>query len=290
MRLFLFTILVCYAATVAGCSTWMTGYYRPMQQSPEQRRLANATMVSWLFEDSITNGIVSQRTIFPYHFLADTAQLNELGERDLHVLATYYKDTLNGKEIMGNVKVYFDYDKAQIREDAVPILDEAAQVLRKNSEADILITGHADVRGTEEYNQKLGERRSDAVRRYLLSKGIEQNRIRILSRSELDAVAPPTDIVGMQEDRNAQFVVAEVKGFRGQLSVRRANASEELYKAREAAVADFLRNEGVEVDQIPIIDGLPGGDGMDSERVLLILTTEKEAQQTTVTATTGVRR
>jgi outer membrane protein OmpA-like peptidoglycan-associated protein len=115
------------------------------------------------------------------------------------------------RKIIKNVKIYFDYDKADIRDDAAPILKDAVKALEKNPQADILITGNCDIRGTEKYNEKLGKRRGEAVKEFMLSSGIPAERIRIVSRGKLDAVAPVTDLVGMQKDRNAQFMVAEVE-------------------------------------------------------------------------------
>ncbi len=115
------------------------------------------------------------------------------------------------KKIIKNVKIYFDYNKSTIREDAAVILKEAAQTLRRNPESDILVTGNCDTRGSEAYNEKLGRKRAEAVRNFLISQGVDEARIRIISRGKLNAVAPVTDIVGMQKDRNAQFMIAEVE-------------------------------------------------------------------------------
>lgn len=120
------------------------------------------------------------------------------------------KPALLLKRIISNVKIYFDYDKADLREDANMVLNKAVQTLGREPEAEILITGNCDRRGDEAYNERLGERRGEAVRQFMLSNGIPERRIRILSRGKLDAVAPITDLVGMQKDRNAQFMIAEV--------------------------------------------------------------------------------
>ncbi len=121
------------------------------------------------------------------------------------------KPSLIIKKIIKNVKVYFDYDLYGLRDDAVKALDSALYTLDRNPKADILVTGNTDQRGSEQYNQKLGERRAQAVREYLLSKGLPEARIRILSHGKLNALAPTNDIVGMQKDRNAQFMIAEVE-------------------------------------------------------------------------------
>ena len=121
------------------------------------------------------------------------------------------KPSLVIKRIIKNVKVLFDFDKADLRDDARSILDKAMYTLEHNPKADILITGNADIRGSEQHNIKLGASRATTVQDYLVKAGLSQDRIRILSRGKLDALAPTNDIVGMQKDRNAQFVIAEVE-------------------------------------------------------------------------------
>lgn len=115
------------------------------------------------------------------------------------------------RKIVKNVKVYYDYDKAELREDAIRILKDAIGTLQRQDELSILVTGNADIRGTEQYNQKLAARRGDAVKQYLIENGIPEDRIRVVSRGKLDAIAPVTDLAGMQKDRNAQFMIAEVE-------------------------------------------------------------------------------
>ena len=91
------------------------------------------------------------------------------------------------------------------------ILEDAVGLLGRNPETTILITGNADIRGKENYNLKLGKARAEQVKSFMLDNGIAESRIKIVSRGKLDAVAPITDLVGMQKDRNAQFMIAEVE-------------------------------------------------------------------------------
>jgi outer membrane protein OmpA-like peptidoglycan-associated protein len=121
------------------------------------------------------------------------------------------KASLLVKKIIKNVKIYFDYNKANLREDHYPILERAVRSLAANPNASILITGNCDARGTDEYNMKLGKKRGDTVKKYMLENGITEDRIKIVSRGKLDALAPIKDVIGMQKDRNAQFMVAEVE-------------------------------------------------------------------------------
>jgi len=115
------------------------------------------------------------------------------------------------KKIIKNVKVYFDYDKADMRDDALAILKTAVKTLERNPQADILITGNCDIRGSEQYNEKLGRKRGEAVKQFMLDNGIPTENIRIVSRGKLDAIAHVRDLIGMQKDRNAQFMIAEVE-------------------------------------------------------------------------------
>ena len=130
---------------------------------------------------------------------------------DYKAAAGAMKPSLVIKRILKNVKIYFDYDKSNLREDGRDILDQAIGTLDRNPKADVLVTGNADIRGSESYNEKLGERRAESVSRYLVSRGLPDERIKILSRGKLDAMAPKNDLVGMQKDRNAQFMIAEVE-------------------------------------------------------------------------------
>ncbi len=121
------------------------------------------------------------------------------------------KPSLVVKRILKNVKIYFDFDKSDLRDDGIDALSKALYTLEHNQKADILITGNCDIRGSEKYNEKLGEHRALAVRDYVIQHGLPESRVKILSRGKLDAMAPTNDIVGMQRDRNAQFMVAEVE-------------------------------------------------------------------------------
>lgn len=81
---------------------------------------------------------------------------------------------------VGNT-VYFDFDSAALSYDAQVTLSRQLAFLQLNPEAVVVIEGHADERGTREYNLALGDRRASAARDYLLAKGIDAARIRNVS-------------------------------------------------------------------------------------------------------------
>ena len=80
--------------------------------------------------------------------------------------------------------VRFDFDRALIRSDDAKVLDANVEYLKNNVDTLVLIEGHADERGTAEYNLALGERRARAARDYLVSQGIAADRISLVSFGE----------------------------------------------------------------------------------------------------------
>jgi len=103
--------------------------------------------------------------------------------------------------------IYFDFDKYFIRDDAKPVLEADAEWLKKFESIKILIEGHCDERGTEEYNLALGERRAKSTLDYLASLGISADRIRTISYGESQPVDPGHNETAWQKNRRAQFKI-----------------------------------------------------------------------------------
>jgi peptidoglycan-associated lipoprotein len=101
----------------------------------------------------------------------------------------------------------FDYDRYDIRADARPVLDSAASFLKKNTNLNVLIEGHCDERGTNEYNLALGEKRAKAVKDYLASLGINPARMTVMTYGEEKPVCTEHDENCWQKNRRAHFVV-----------------------------------------------------------------------------------
>ena len=80
--------------------------------------------------------------------------------------------------------VFFEFDKYEVRPEDSKTLDANATWLKQNADNLVLIEGHCDERGTNEYNLALGERRAKATMNYLVSQGIQANRITIISYGE----------------------------------------------------------------------------------------------------------
>lgn len=107
-------------------------------------------------------------------------------------------------------RIFFDTDSAAIRPDSATTLDRQAQWLKKYADKSVTIEGHADERGTREYNLALGARRAAATRSYLISKGISPNRIKTISYGKERPVAVCDDISCWSQNRRAVTVVTGV--------------------------------------------------------------------------------
>lgn len=80
--------------------------------------------------------------------------------------------------------VFFDFDKYELRADARAILQTNARLFKDNSNWTLVLEGHADERGTEDYNMALGERRASVVLEYMTDLGVSASRIKTLSYGE----------------------------------------------------------------------------------------------------------
>ncbi len=101
--------------------------------------------------------------------------------------------------------VYFDFDKAELRPDAVAALNANAEWLNANADVVIQIEGHCDERGTREYNFSLGERRAKSVIQYLAQQGIDPERMYFISYGEDRPVALGHDEAAWSLNRRAEF-------------------------------------------------------------------------------------
>jgi len=110
--------------------------------------------------------------------------------------------------------VLFDFDKAELRPDAVPSLEKVAAVLREYPSAPVLIEGHTDSKGADAYNQTLSEKRAASVKDWLVENaGIDPARLSTRGWGETKPVAPNTkpdgsdDPEGRQKNRRVEILV-----------------------------------------------------------------------------------
>lgn len=104
-------------------------------------------------------------------------------------------------------RVFFDYDESEIREDAAAALRNKVEILRASPQVQLRIEGHADERGTTEYNIALGNRRAEAVRQFLTGFGLSQNRFEIVSFGEGRPLQQGSNEAAWARNRRAEFVI-----------------------------------------------------------------------------------
>ena len=136
-------------------------------------------------------------------------------EREFERALAYERDASirrEGETLVATYKndMLFEFDSAKIRPGAYPSLDKAARILDRYPNTLILIEGHTDSIGSEEYNMKLSLKRADAVGEYLVSQGVNPERIRTVGFGETEPVAANDSPGGRAQNRRVEMVLEPV--------------------------------------------------------------------------------
>jgi len=102
--------------------------------------------------------------------------------------------------------VYFDLDRYTVRTDGQPVVRAHSEFLNKNRNQHVLLQGNTDERGTREYNMALGERRAQAVQRYLVLQGVSPAQLEVVSYGKERLAATGTDEDSMAQNRRVNLV------------------------------------------------------------------------------------
>ncbi len=103
--------------------------------------------------------------------------------------------------------IYFDYDRSDLRDDSRAMLDAKLPLLRANPNVRIRIAGHADERGSDEYNIALSQRRAASAKRYLVDQGIPADRIDVVGFGEERPAAMGTNEDAFAKNRRDEFEI-----------------------------------------------------------------------------------
>jgi len=127
-------------------------------------------------------------------------------------------DSASGSDIAGGAAfggeggpladIHFELDSAALSDQARSTLEKHAQWLQSQRRTSVTIEGHCDERGTVEYNLALGEQRARATRDYLVSLGVGQDRLRVVSFGKERPLATGSDETSFAQNRRAHFAVA----------------------------------------------------------------------------------
>ncbi|HKJ05245.1 MAG TPA: peptidoglycan-associated lipoprotein Pal [Geopsychrobacteraceae bacterium] len=101
--------------------------------------------------------------------------------------------------------VYFDYDSYQLSPEAVMSLDQSAEMLLADPDFKVIVEGHCDARGSDEYNMSLGELRAHAVMNYFSSRGIAQDRMIVVSYGEEQPAVKGNNKAAWAKNRRVEF-------------------------------------------------------------------------------------
>jgi peptidoglycan-associated lipoprotein len=114
-------------------------------------------------------------------------------------------DDLNNEKPLADA--FFALDSAQIGDDQKPALQKDADWMKRWSSTKVMVEGHADSRGTPEYNLALGEKRATAVRTYLVNLGVGADRITIVSKGKEAPVCTEENEDCWQKNRRGHFII-----------------------------------------------------------------------------------
>lgn len=102
--------------------------------------------------------------------------------------------------------IFFDFDRSELSPDARGVLQEKAEIMRQYPEISVRIEGHADERGTVEYNLALGERRAEAARQYLIDLGLDADRLTTVSYGEERPMVAESNESAWAQNRRDEFI------------------------------------------------------------------------------------
>ena len=113
------------------------------------------------------------------------------------------------RDMFENDDVQFEFDSAKLSMEAQDILRQKAEWLKENPRAKIIIEGHCDERGTNEYNLALGDRRAFSAKTFLVDLGIATSRLTTVSYGEESPIDSPADEDAWAKNRRAHFVIKQ---------------------------------------------------------------------------------
>jgi peptidoglycan-associated lipoprotein len=194
MKKVLVIMFLALGLMLTGCASKQTVKEEPLLQPEVQQKAA------------VTTKKTEQKTTeftLPSEKITDQ-RLAKFETKDETVVYSEEKSTFDD--------IHFDYDEYTIREDAQATLQSIASWLLENSSASLLIEGHCDERGTNEYNLALADRRAKAARDYIAALGIDSRRLEMVSYGEEMPICTEKTEECWAKNRRDHFVILkEVK-------------------------------------------------------------------------------
>ena len=144
-------------------------------------------------------------------FLSSCSSMNVTEERvysgDVKTVEALSSDSIqyDNKAVFASATVYFEFDKSNLTSKSIQILKSVVSALNENKSIQVTLAGHADERGTREYNLALGQRRAETVSDYFILNGISKNRISVKSYGEERPLALGQDDESYSKNRRVEI-------------------------------------------------------------------------------------
>ena len=144
-------------------------------------------------------------------FLSSCSSMNVTEERvysdDVKTVEALSSDSIqyDNKAVFASATIYFEFDKSNLTSKSIQILKSVASALNENKSIQVTLAGHADERGTREYNLALGQRRAETVSDYFILNGISKNRISVKSYGEERPLAIGQDDDSYSKNRRVEI-------------------------------------------------------------------------------------
>ncbi len=141
-----------------------------------------------------------------YYSISDNIDLTKTGDYK-EIKRDLFLTPIEIGEVIRLNNIFFDFDKATLRSESFPELEKVLKILNDSPKMVIEINGHTDNFGNDEYNLTLSQNRTDAVKTYLVSKGISQERIITKGFGESKPIATNDTEEGRQLNRRIEFII-----------------------------------------------------------------------------------
>ena len=144
-------------------------------------------------------------------FLSSCSSMNVTEERvysgDVKTVQASSSDSIqyDNKAVFASATIYFEFDKSNLTSKSIQILKSLTNALNENKSIQVTLAGHADERGTREYNLALGQRRAETVSDYFILNGISKNRISVKSYGEERPLALGQDDDSYSKNRRVEI-------------------------------------------------------------------------------------
>lgn len=147
-----------------------------------------------------------------YRIVEESVEIASGDDRTVEITLAPTKLKLEANRIVILEKVQFETAKATIRPVSFELLDEVADIIKRNPGAGrVEVQGHTDSRGSDSYNLDLSQRRAEAVRQYLTDKGVDKKRLIAAGYGETKPIATNGTSAGRAENRRVEFLLIDQK-------------------------------------------------------------------------------